>query len=84
LPLRSLNAFGVAVPEYQALRTNRYLLVKYADGTYQFFDTARDPNELDDLAGTASPQVVRPLVQTLNSLERCRAASCRRAEDAAR
>jgi hypothetical protein len=83
LPLSSLNAFGVAVPAYQALRTGRYLLVEYTDGEYQLFDTARDPNELDDLSGRAPPKVLRSLAASLRSLERCRGASCRKAEDAA-
>ena len=83
LPLGSLNAFGVAVPEYQALRTGRYLYVEYADGDRQLFDTRRDPNELDDLAGKAPAAVVRPLATTLHALERCAGSACRRAEDAA-
>jgi arylsulfatase A-like enzyme len=83
LPLQSLNAFGVAVPEYQALRTGRHLLVEYTDGQYQLFDTSRDPNELDDLAGKASRRVLRPLVATLQKLERCKGSGCRRVEDAA-
>jgi arylsulfatase A-like enzyme len=83
MPLRSLNAFGVAVPEYQALRTGRYLLVQYTDGSFQLFDTARDPDELDDLAGTAPPHLLRALERTLHDLERCRGSGCRRAEDAA-
>jgi hypothetical protein len=81
LPLRSLNAFGVAVPEYQAIRTGRYLFVQYADGEYQLFDTSTDPYELDDLAGTAARQVVRALGRSLRQLERCRASGCRAAED---
>ena len=71
------------MPEYHALRTGRYLYVEYADGDRQLFDTRRDPNELDDLAGKAPAAVVRPLATTLHALERCAGSACRRAEDAA-
>jgi arylsulfatase A-like enzyme len=83
LPLASLNAFGVAVPEYQALRTSRYLLVEYVDGDDQLFDTTHDPGELDDLAGRAPSKVLRSLTASLRALEHCRASACRQAEDAA-
>jgi arylsulfatase A-like enzyme len=83
LPLRSLNAFGVAVPEYKALRTGRYLLVQYTDGQYQLFDTTRDPYELVDLSGPHAPPVLGRLSRALSRLGHCRAGACRRAEDSA-
>lgn len=83
LPLDSLNAYGVAVPAYQAIRTGRYLYVEYQDGEREFFDLARDPNELDDPSRRAPPRVAHELAHSLHALEHCAGATCRRAEDRA-
>jgi arylsulfatase A-like enzyme len=81
LPLRSLNAFGVAVPEYYAVRTSRYLYVEYVDGERQLFDTRVDPFELNNLTGDQWAGLTRDLSQRLHALELCAGRSCRRAED---
>ena len=81
LPMNSLNAFGVAVPAYRALRTSRYLYVEYDYGARQLFDVVADPNETNDIINSTSPVTVHALSRHLHALEQCRAQSCRRLEN---
>ena len=61
-------------PSYEAVRTATALYVQYAGGAQEYYDTATDPYELDNLAGKGVPAVLR---QALNALETCRGgASC--------
>jgi hypothetical protein len=77
-----LNAFNVTVPAYAALRTSRYLYVQYDYGARQLFDVLRDPAETHDIISSAKASLVRDLTSRLHGLEACRAASCRRRENA--
>jgi N-acetylglucosamine-6-sulfatase len=42
--------------------------VRYAGGFQEYYDTATDPYELDNLAGQGVPEVLR---QALSALENC-------------
>jgi len=42
--------------------------VRYAGGFQEYYDTATDPYELDNLAGLGVPEVLR---QALSALENC-------------
>jgi N-acetylglucosamine-6-sulfatase len=55
-------------PTYEALRTATALYVRYAGGFQEYYDTATDPYELDNLAGKGVPEVLR---QALSALENC-------------
>jgi len=81
LPLRSLNAFGIRVPSYDALRTPRYLYVEYFDGERQLYDLRRDPYELNNIVTRVPASVRTALSRQLEALEQCHGASCRRIED---
>ena len=71
------------VPEYQGVRTNRYLYVEYARGSRELYATTTDAYELHNLAYESS---YMPLVTHLHTLVaalgRCQAAACRTLEDA--
>jgi N-acetylglucosamine-6-sulfatase len=77
----------VRVPEYRALRSERYLYTeyRYANGTKEreLYDLAQDPFELHNVAGTAQASLLRSLSDKLDELQRCRASSCRKAENSA-
>ena len=55
-------------PSYEAVRTPTALYVRYAGGFQEYYDTATDPDELDNLAGKGVPAVLR---QALSALENC-------------
>jgi arylsulfatase A-like enzyme len=55
-------------PTYEAVRTPTALYVRYAGGTQEYYDTATDPDELDNLADKGVPVVLR---QALSALENC-------------
>ena len=55
-------------PTYEAVRTATALYVRYAGGFQEYYDTATDPYELDNLAGQGVPEVLR---QALSALENC-------------
>ena len=61
-----LEAGGSAV--YEAVRTPTALYVRYAGGVQEYYDTATDPDELDNLAGKGVPAVLR---NALSALENC-------------
>jgi arylsulfatase A-like enzyme len=55
-------------PTYEAVRTPTALYVRYAGGAQEYYDTATDPDELDNLADKGVPVVLR---QALSALENC-------------
>lgn len=79
--INQVNPYGVSVPEYQAVRTSRYLYVEYTGGDRQLYDLARDPNEMHNVAGNAKASLLRELSSRLHALASCRAAGCRRIEE---
>ena len=61
-------------PSYEAIRTATALYVRYANGEQEYYDTARDPLELDNIAGSGVPAVLR---EALANLSNCHGgASC--------
>jgi N-acetylglucosamine-6-sulfatase len=73
------------VPEYRALRSKKYLYTeyRYLDGSQEseLYDLVRDPFELRNIVGTANASLLRSLSRTLDELQTCQAASCRKAEN---
>jgi N-acetylglucosamine-6-sulfatase len=55
-------------PSYEAVRTANALYVRYAGGAQEYYDTATDPYELDNLAGKGVPADLR---DALSALENC-------------
>src|SRR5690349_11115297 len=55
-------------PTYEAVRTSTALYVRYAGGAQEYYDTATDPDELDNLADKSVPVGLR---QALSTLENC-------------
>jgi N-acetylglucosamine-6-sulfatase len=71
-------------PSYEAIRTSDSLYVEYATGEREFYDLARDPFELDNIASRLAPARLRRLHRTLTAIERCHGArACWRAQHGA-
>jgi arylsulfatase A-like enzyme len=70
-----------AIPNYNAVRTSRYLYVEYATGEKELYDLKADPYELTNIYASASPTLLRNLKTRLNALKGCAGAECKRAED---
>jgi arylsulfatase A-like enzyme len=61
-------------PSYEAVRTANALYVRYASGEQEYYDTARDPLELDNIASGGVPADLR---RALTALSDCHGgASC--------
>jgi N-acetylglucosamine-6-sulfatase len=61
-------------PSYEAVRTANALYVRYASGKQEYYDTARDPLELDNIAAAGVPASLK---KALTALENCHSgASC--------
>jgi N-acetylglucosamine-6-sulfatase len=71
-------------PSYEAIRTADSLYVEYATGEREYYDLARDPFELDNIAGLLAPARLRRLHRTLARIEACHGArACWRAQHGA-
>jgi arylsulfatase A-like enzyme len=55
-------------PSYEAVRTATALYVRYASGEQEYYDTANDPLELDNIASAGVPA---PLRNALTALQNC-------------
>jgi arylsulfatase A-like enzyme len=55
-------------PSYEAVRTATALYVRYATGEQEYYNTARDPLELDNIAAAGVPV---PLKNALTALQSC-------------
>ena len=56
---------------YEAMRTNAFLYVEYADGEREFYDLRVDPFELHNIAGDLTRRLLASLHRELRALERC-------------
>jgi arylsulfatase A-like enzyme len=81
-PPRRSKAAGTNIPEYQGLRVAGFAYVEYETGERELYDLTNDPNELQNLAGTASAARLDAFHQRLDSLRKCAGDACRSAESA--
>ena len=56
---------------YEAMRTDAFLYVEYADGEREFYDLRTDPFELHNIAGRLTDRQLARLHAGLRALERC-------------
>jgi arylsulfatase A-like enzyme len=67
-------------PSYEAIRLSNSIYVEYKKGYHEYYNLARDPNELDNAYGRLSRAKKRRLHRMLKRLERCRGVTrCARA-----
>ncbi len=65
---------------YHGLRTRQYTYVEYANGFVELYDMSVDPDQLENIASTADPQLVAALSAWLKDLYACKLDSCRQIE----
>jgi N-acetylglucosamine-6-sulfatase len=62
---------------YRAIRTARWLYVRWHDGSRELYDMKRDPDQLHSLhAGRAHSHVRRVLARRLRALAKCAGETC--------
>lgn len=72
-------ARAIVAPRYRGIRTGRYLLVKYGDGSREMYDLSHDPLELDSVYKDSRYFPVRKfLLKHLKRLVTCSGPSCDR------
>ncbi|GAA4499132.1 hypothetical protein GCM10023191_045470 [Actinoallomurus oryzae] len=64
-------------PSYEAVRTAHEVYVEYADGEREYYDLAKDPDELDNTVGRVPAKRLARLRSTLHRLEKCSGTACR-------
>jgi N-acetylglucosamine-6-sulfatase len=70
-------ARAVTAPRYRAIRTDRYLLVKYGDGGRELYDTQRDPLQINSVYKDKRYVDVRKfLIKRLAALQPCIGTGC--------
>jgi N-acetylglucosamine-6-sulfatase len=74
---RARRGFG---PAYAAVRTERYTYVEYVTGERQLYELRNDPDQLQNIAGTADKKLVDGLAKQLSALKRCKGEGCRAAD----
>ena len=58
-------------PSYEALRTSTYTYVEYIDGSREYYDLTKDPQELHNTAGDLGPARLTQLHDALTHLANC-------------
>lgn len=84
----SLGESGPGDPDYQrgnpprfdALRTEKWLYVEYADGSRTLYDREADPYEMVNLIPVADPSLVAQLAAQTQALSVCAGPTCRVAD----
>jgi arylsulfatase A-like enzyme len=70
-------ARAIVAPRYRAIRTGRYLLVKYSDGSRELYDLSNDPLQLRSVYKNSRYFPVRKfLLKKLKGLVECAGADC--------
>ncbi|MEU7896371.1 sulfatase [Nonomuraea sp. NPDC049152] len=79
-PTNASLAEQTRVPAYTALRTATHTYVRYVTGETQLYDLTTDPHELNNLAATADPALLRDLQARLDLMRTCSGPTCRTAD----
>ncbi|MDX6606493.1 MAG: hypothetical protein QOD14_1033, partial [Solirubrobacterales bacterium] len=67
----------ISAPRYRGIRTGRYLLVKYSDGSREMYDLSHDPLEDHSVYKDSRYFPVRKWLQKqLSALVRCKGQVC--------
>ncbi len=66
---------------FRGLRARDLVYVEYTSGEREFYDLSRDPHQLESAHADADPERARALAGILERLARCKADSCREAEE---
>lgn len=75
-PSNRKSAAQTPVTGYAALRTDRYTYVVYQTGEEQLYDLRADPYQLDNLAQSADPALLKDLRTRLEAMRSCSGAEC--------
>ena len=63
---------------YEAIRSTTYTYIEYQDGTKEYYDRSKDPQELHNTAAQLPPDTAKQLHDTLQAMIACHgAAACR-------
>jgi hypothetical protein len=65
------------IPEYSGLRISSCTYVEYNTGERELYDLKQDPDQLQNLAKTTKPDVIKQYARRLAQLRRCSGKSCR-------
>ena len=74
-------AKNVVIPEYHGIRIKDYLYVEYSTGERELYNLRNDPAELQNLAATADPALLKRFSERLAALQSCKMSTCRSVED---
>jgi N-acetylglucosamine-6-sulfatase len=67
-------------PTYSGLRTSQYLYVEYSEDFVEFYDLQKDPYQLENIAPTTDPSVLKYYSDSLKALNQCSGDTCRELE----
>jgi arylsulfatase A-like enzyme len=74
-----LSGRVIKPPKYRALRTSRYLLIKYSDGGRELYDMREDPLQLDSVyKDPRYAEIVKWMLKKLPKFTRCAGDPCNR------
>jgi len=76
------HAYVRDIPNYDAMRTSRYLYAEYETGEQELYDLRADPYETRSIYHSADASLREDLRARLNTLKACSGQGCRAAEDA--
>ncbi|MBE0672123.1 MAG: sulfatase [Anaerolineales bacterium] len=68
------------VPTYSGLRTEQYLYVEYSMGFVELYDIQKDPYQLENIAPSADPALLKYYSDWLEALNKCSGSTCRELE----
>jgi len=70
------------IPYFRGVRLQTMSYIEYRTGEVELYDLKADPYELNNLASKADPKLLAQFVQRMKDLATCKAAECRKIEDA--
>jgi arylsulfatase A-like enzyme len=70
------------IPYFRGVRLQTMSYIEYRTGEVELYDLKADPYELNNMASKADPKLLAQFVQRMKDLATCKAAECRKIEDA--
>lgn len=68
------------IPTYSGLRTKQSVYVEHGDGFVEFYDLLKDPYQLENIASSTDPALLKYYSNWLEALSKCNRSECRELE----